>query len=196
MIEKVLIEAGVEYERVPRPTFLASLQGKVGKTGPQGSQGAKGDTGLKGDTGSRGDKGDKGDKGPQGPPGVTGLEADGPYPSLTQLSTYPDAGANSTDAWTSDPTGSTLQTSCVMCAAGKTALGGGFGQDDIQSDKLIIVTSVPAYIDKDGNVDPATTPQADVEGSIIPNGWLVQGYNESAVSLVVRPWVICADVNK
>ncbi|MGZ4371155.1 MAG: hypothetical protein ACXVRQ_03035 [Gaiellaceae bacterium] len=66
MIEKVLIEAGVEYERVPRPTFLASLQGKVGKTGPQGSQGAKGDTGLKGDTGSRGDKGDKGDKGPQG----------------------------------------------------------------------------------------------------------------------------------
>jgi hypothetical protein len=178
------------------PAFLNSLQGKVGKTGLQGPQGSKGDNGAKGDTGSKGDKGDhgdKGDKGPQGPPGVTGLEADGPYPSLTQLSTYPDAGANSTAAWPND---STLQASWVMCAPGKTALGGGFGQDDVQSDKLIIVTSVPAYIDSVGNVDPATTPQADAEGSIVPNGWLVQGYNESAQSLVVRPWVICADVNK
>ena len=71
------------------------------------------------------------------------------------------------------------------------------GQDDYQTDKLIIVTSVPAYIDKDGKVDPATTPIADSEGSIIPNGWLVQGYNKGGpADLIVRPWVICADVNK
>ena len=178
------------------PALLKSLRGKTGANGAKGDSGATGAKGDKGQQGDNGATGAKGDKGEQGRPGVSGLEADGPYPSLTQLSTYPDAGANSTAAWTSDPTGSTLQQSWVMCAPGKTALGGGFGQDDTQTSKLIIVTSVPAYIDKDGNVDPATTPQADAEGSIIPNGWLVQGYNESASDLVVRPWVICAEVNK
>ena len=43
--------------------------------------------------------------------------------------------------WAGD---STLQRSSVMRAPGKVALGGGFGQDDVQTDKLIIVTSAPA----------------------------------------------------
>ena len=130
--------------------LVASLKGKTGATGAKGEAGApggKGDTGSKGD---KGDRGDTGDKGPQGPPGLSNLEADGPYPGATRLRGYPNAGANSTAMWTSDP--STLQTSWVMCAPGKVALGGGFGHDDIQSNKLIIVTSAPAYIDSAGNV--------------------------------------------
>jgi len=175
------------------PKGAAGATGDTGATGPKGATGPAGANGLKGE---KGEQGPMGPMGPKGPPGLSNLEADGPYPSLTQLKDYKDAGANSTDAWASDPTGSTLQQSWVMCAPGKVALGGGFGQDDVQTDKLIIVTSVPAYIDGKGNVDPPTTPVVDPEGSIVPNGWLVQGYNESATSLVVRPWVVCAEVGK
>lgn len=125
--------------------------------------------------------------------GVSKLEADGPYPSLTQLSDYPNAGANSEDAWVSDPTGTTLQSSWVMCAPGKVALGGGFGQNDYTSSKLVIVTSTPYYIDP-VTLKPGTPPPADDEYSIVPNAWLVQGYNMSDSSLVVRPWVVCAKV--
>jgi hypothetical protein len=176
------------------PGLVKSLQGKTGAkgdTGARGDTGATGATGAKGDNGTKGDRGDKGETGPQGPPGLSNLEADGPYPGLTQLGDYANAGANSTAMWAS---GSTLQQSWVMCAPGKVAVGGGFGQNDVQSDKLIIVTSAPAYIDGAGNVDPPGTPAKDAEGSIVPNGWLVQGYNESGQNLVVRPWVICATV--
>jgi hypothetical protein len=32
--------------------------------------------------------------------------------------------------------------------------------------------------------------------SIRPNGWLVQGFNDDGAAVVVRPWVICADIDQ
>ncbi len=172
--------------------LIKSLQGKKGPAGPKGPQGNVGRAGPKGATGPQGAKGDTG---PMGPPGLSQLEADGPYPSLTQLSDYEDAGANSEDAWVSDPTGSTLQESWVMCAPGKVALGGGFGWNDYNTSDLVIVTSSPYYVDPD-TLQPGMPTGIDEEGSIVPNAWLVQGYNKSATDLVVRPWVICGKVTR
>jgi hypothetical protein len=127
-------------------------------------------------------------------PGVLGmflhhLEADGPYPSLTQL----DQGANSTKAWVADG-GATLQSSWVKCAPHKSAVGGGFGMWDYAADtvkNVQIVTSVPATIVKGKIVDTPITGDADQ--SIKPNGWLVEGFNNGpTTAVVVRPWVVCA----
>ena len=120
---------------------------------------------------------------------------DGAYPGVTQLADYQNAGANSTKAWTGD---GTLQQSWVMCPSGKVAIGGGFGQNDVQSDKLVIVTSSPVQIAKGKTYleDPTIYTPIDAEGSFVPNGWLVQGYNTSGTDLVVRPWVICAAVGR
>lgn len=183
-------------------SLIASLKtpGAAGPQGAVGPQGPKGDSvvGPRGATGAKGDKGDTGDKGAtgaQGPPGLSNVEADGPYPSLTQLGDYPNAGENSTAAWAS---GDSLQQSWVMCAPGKVAVGGGFGQDDVQTDKLTIVTSTPVQIEEGKTFleNPAIYKPIDAEGSFVPNGWLVQGYNHSGADLVVRPWVICGTVTK
>jgi len=117
------------------------------------------------------------------------LEADGPYPGLTQL----QQGANSTQLWVGD-SGATLQRSWVRCAPGKVAVGGGYGQWDYAPDvvkNLQIVTSVPATIVGRHVVD---TPIAgDPDSSIRPNGWLVEGFNNNAgTDVSVRPWVVCA----
>lgn len=185
------------------PALIKSLRGHTGATGPQGLQGnsgAKGDTGAKGE---KGDRGDRGDKGEPGPPGVSNLQADGPYPSLTQLSEFTGGRANSTLAWVGDH-GATLQQSWVMCGTGKVALGGGFSRADegaVAEHGLQIVTSSPAQI-VNGKVvsltgtDGFTPTPGDPAFSFKPNGWLVEGYNnnDGGVALVVRPWVICADV--
>ena len=117
------------------------------------------------------------------------LEADGPYPGLTQL----QEGANSTELWKADG-GATLQRSWVKCPAGKRATGGGFGQWDYAPEvvkNLQIVTSVPATISHGQIVD--TPIPGDVDQSIKPNGWLVEGFNNGATTDVsVRPWVVCA----
>ena len=163
------------------------------RSGSQGPQGAVGPAGSKGDAGVQGPKGVAGDTGAQGKPGLSDLEAAGPYPGATQLVN----GANSTELWKSDPTGSTLQSSWVECAGGKVALGGGYGWDDVQTSKLVIVTSTPFY------VDPGTGTTAlggaykmhDTQDySMVPNAWLVQGYNMSGQDIGVRPWVICAKI--
>jgi len=162
--------------------------------GPQGPAGKDGSAGTKGANGSQGPQGPKGDKGDKGEPGLSGVEADGPYPGsgLKPLQDYGDsAGAQSTSAWAGD---GSLQTSWVMCPAGKVAIGGGFGQDDVQTDQLDVVTSSPIQI-KDGKTyldDGSIYTPSDEEGSFVPNGWIVQGYNHSGGALVVRPWVICA----
>jgi hypothetical protein len=36
---------------------------------------------------------------------------------------------------------------------------------------------------------------AHTDGSYQPNGWMVEGYNRGTTDLVVRPWVICANVS-
>ena len=150
----------------------------TGPQGPKGDAGPIGPAGAKGDQGAKGAKGDK---------GVTNLEADGPYPGRAdpENNLQGDEGAQSTTMWAGD---GTLQQSWVMCAPGKVALGGGFGQNDYQTDKLVIVTSTPVNVTKDGEFYPAGTPY-DEEGSLLaPNGWLVQGYNQSGQDLIVRPW--------
>jgi hypothetical protein len=116
------------------------------------------------------------------------LEADGPYPGLTQL----QQGANSTAMWLGD-SGATLQQSWVMCARGKSAVGGGFGQTDgsVEAIKgLQFVTSRPATIKHGAIVDTAIP--GDPDGSIRPNGWVVEGFNNGTTDLSVRPWVVCA----
>ena len=117
------------------------------------------------------------------------LEADGPYPGLTQLR----EGANSTDLWDADG-GATLQQSWVKCPSGKNATGGGFGQWDYAAGvvkDIQIVTSVPATIRR-GEIVNTAIP-GDVDQSIKPNGWLVEGFNNgSATDVSVRPWVVCA----
>jgi hypothetical protein len=118
------------------------------------------------------------------------LEADGPYPGLTQL----QEGANSTQMWVGD-SGAALQQSWVRCAPGKSATGGGFGQWDYSADvvkNIQVVTSVPATI-KNGQVVDTPIP-GDVDQSIKPNGWLVEGFNNNAAGtdVSVRPWVVCA----
>ncbi len=117
------------------------------------------------------------------------LEADGPYPGITQL----QQGHNSTKLWVGD-SGATLQQSWVQCAHGKSAVGGGFGQWDYAADvvkNMQIMTSVPATI-KNGTI--VDTPIAgDPDQSIKPNGWLVEGFNNNpATDVSVRPWVVCA----
>jgi len=159
--------------------------------GAKGAEGAKGDVGTAGPAGHKGDKGDKGER------GVSDLEADGPYPGSALTPLHGDQGGQSTAMWTTG-TPQLLQKSWVMCAPGKVALGGGFGQNDgvYQTDKLVIVTSTPMNINAAGEMYPAGTP-TDEEGSLLaPNGWLVEGYNQSEKDLVVRPWVICAEVNR
>lgn len=128
---------------------------------------------------------------------VTGLESDGPYPSATQL----QDGANSTKAFNGDE-GVALQRAWVQCAPGKVALSGGFSRADeaVKSIKnLQIVTSAPAQI-KDGKVvtiDGGYAPiDGDKDGSFVPNGWVVEGFNNGTADLIVRPHVVCGNVAK
>lgn len=185
----------------PGPQGAKGEPGATGATGAQGVKGDKGATGEKGATGAQGLKGDAGATGPAGPkgdrgsPGLSGLEADGPYPGRSdpEHNLHGHQGAQSTALWAH---GDVLQQSWVQCAPGKVALGGGFGQDDVQTDELVIVTSTPVQI-KDGKTfleDPTVYKPIDEEGSFVPNGWLVQGYNHGDQDLIVRPWVVCAKV--
>jgi hypothetical protein len=141
-----------------------------------------------------------------GTDGVAGLESDGARPGATQLSEFPGNGANSTAVWTAGPAGQ-FHTSWVACPAGKTALGGGYSRDTDTGAAvrgLQVVTSSPAQIDPTVEDNPNTaadervvyTPiTGDPAGSFVPNGWLVEGFNNGNTDLIVRPWVICAAVN-
>lgn len=148
--------------------------------------------GPQGETGPAGETGPQGPKGDTGAPGLTGLESDGPYPGATVL----QDGDNSTSFWVND---GTLQRSWVMCAPGKVALGGGFtaASDASKDDKLAttIVTSQPTQIEDGAEVYHPI--DGDVDGSFVPNAWLVEGYyTGSNPMLVVRPHVVCADITR
>jgi Collagen triple helix repeat (20 copies) len=185
-------------------TGATGATGAKGDTGATGAQGSRGDTGatgatgsqgLKGPTGATGASGPQGDRGERGWPGISNVEADGPYPGRPdpQNNLHGDQGGQSSTMWAAD---GTLQQSWVMCAPGKVALGGGFGQDDVQTSELRIVTSTPVQIAHGMTYleDPSVYQPIDPEGSFVPNGWLVQGYNLSDHARIVRPWVICATV--
>lgn len=183
--------------------------GATGATGPQGPKGDTGATGAKGDTGATGPSGETGATGPQGPqgakgdtgaPGLSNVEASGPYPSQTQLSGLVDSGgasegANSTTLFAGD-NGAAVQSAWVSCPPGKVAIGGGFSRflDVAEADNALnIVSSYPAQIDASGAI--VYQPIAgDGAGDYVPNGWVVEGYNNSSTPLLVRPWVVCATV--
>ena len=144
--------------------------------------------------------------GTDGTDGVAGLESDGARPGATQLADNPGQGANSTGVWTAGPA-SAFHTSWVACPEGKTALGGGFSRDTETGAAvkgLQVLTSSPAQIDPTIVDDPDTpaderivyTPiEGDAAGSFVPNGWIVEGFNNGNTDLIVRPWVICAAVS-
>lgn len=128
--------------------------------------------------------------------GLTNALADGPYPGATKLT----LGSNSTSEWANN---GTLQTSWVACPAGDVALGGGFGPNgdlstapNANDGKVTVISSAPDYINGTTNVALGSTnfPKANADGAFQPNGWAVQGYNNGAAPVVVRPWVICAKV--
>jgi hypothetical protein len=180
----------IRAEDIKRGTITPSrltrgVRQQLQRVGAQGGPGLPGPKGDKGDTGAKGDKGDK---------GVVGLESDGPYPGATDLGDLPGQGDNSADLWVNDDG---RQTSWVQCAPGKTALGGGFhlaadARDDAARDVQVVV-SEPTQI---ANGALITDPiDGDAAMSIKPNGWLVQGFNDGDGPVVVRPWVVCAEVD-
>ena len=141
----------------------------------------------------RGKDGVDGKDGAKGEPGVANIEADGPYPGATNLTN----GDNSTAKWVGGKS-SELQSSWVMCAPGKVALGGGFSRADEGAaafKNLQIVTSQPIQV-VDGNPQAYTPIEGDDDGSFVPNGWLVEGFNNGDTDVIVRPHVVCADVTK
>ena len=120
------------------------------------------------------------------------LEADGVYPGLLHLTK--DQGDQSDLKWKGDG-GATLQTSWVKCAPGKVVTGGGFSHaDEAPSEvrNLQIVSSRPTTIKNHQVDDAAGVIKGDPAGSIRPNGWLVEGFNNGTKDLVVRPWDVCA----
>lgn len=138
--------------------------------------------------------GKDGKAGANGTDGVTKLEADSPYPSATQLADHEGNGANSTVKFKGDK-GATLQRAWVQCADGKSAIGGGFQRADesVASIKnLQIVTSAATQI-KDGK-EVYNPIEGDAAGSVKPNAWLVEGFNNGDTDLIVRPSVVCAVV--
>lgn len=126
---------------------------------------------------------------------VTAVEADGPYPGSTKLQDNPGQGANSTEKVPADGKSHAVW---VMCAEGKTALGGGFrlgaDQGDAVASKIQVTASEPTQV-VDGTVvyEPI---EGDAAGSIEPNGWLVEVINAGTTDATVRPWVTCAKVAK
>ncbi|MFC5175832.1 hypothetical protein [Nocardioides taihuensis] len=146
--------------------------------------------GITGPEGPAGTDGTDGKDGKDGKDGVANLESDGPYPGATHL----QDGDNSTEKFVAGQP-DVLQTAWVACPTGKTALGGGFSRADegpAAFKGLQIVTSQPTQI-KDGAVvyEPIA---GDVDGSFVPNAWLVEGFNTGTTDLIVRPHVICATV--
>lgn len=197
IVHSVALRHKCTSSQIPRSGIgIAGPQGKPGASGPIGPQGPAGATGAQG---PQGPAGAQGTAGAPGSPGLANVEAQGPYPGFTDLSTFTDQngvqeGTNSSDAFAGDG-GESIQKAWVTCPEGKTAIGGGFSRlvDVPENDNALnIVSSFPVQIE-DGSV--VYNPIAgDGAGDYRPNGWMVEGYNNSETSLTVRPWVICATV--
>ena len=177
-LDRSLTGADVKQDSLGRWVFTPYLRGLIEDVE---------DGSLQGEQGPQGEKGEKGD------PGLSELESDGPYPGATQL----QDGDNSSEKWVGDE-GASLQSSWVMCPEDKTAIGGGYSRADegpAAFKGLQIVTSQPVQV-VDGNPQAYTPIEGDVDGSYVPNGWLVEGFNNNdSGELIVRPHVVCAVVN-
>ena len=128
---------------------------------------------------------------------VSDLESDSPYPGGDNPPLQDIAGDNgeqSTLKFKGDG-GATLQRAWVRCAGDKVAVGGGFQRGDeavAEIKNLQVVSSGPTQIEAGKEVyKPITGDQA---GSLVPNAWLVEGFNNGTTDLVVRPSVICANL--
>jgi hypothetical protein len=130
---------------------------------------------------------------------VTNVESDGPYPGATQLGDHPNQGTNSAAKVPADGKTYDVWVQCAENATGqKIATGGGFrlaaDAGNLAESKVQVVASEPTQI-QGGKVvyQPIT---GDAAGSIVPNGWLVSAINNGTDPVIVRPWVICANVAK
>lgn len=140
---------------------------------------------------------------------VVDLQADGPYPGRTDTENLLQnlhagtehgsgaplsEGAQSVGKW---QPGTAKQQSWAMCPTGAVVLSGGFGQNDGDDSKLRVVTSAPVQIVKDNDgFHLAYKPiPGDLAGSFVPNGWLVEGYNEGTEAVEMRPHMVCAGLN-
>lgn len=178
-------------ELAPAAETWIKEQVKAGPQGPAGKDGVDGTDGVDGKDGA------DGVDGKDGKDAIATVTTDGPYPGDTQLT----HGANSTEKWAGD-SGAALQTSWVQCAEGETAIGGGFSRADEGAaaiKNLQIVSSSPALI-VDGEVISVTGAGladhiVNDDWSYVPNGWVVEGFNNGGADLIVRPHVICASVN-
>jgi hypothetical protein len=124
---------------------------------------------------------------------VRKLESDGPYPGSTDLGDIPDQGDNSDELVPADGEPHTVW---VQCAPDKVALGGGFrlaADAGTAAAKAVQVTaSEPTQI-ADGAITYLPI-DGDAAGSFLPNGWAVEAINTGAQPVVVRPWVVCAEL--
>ena len=131
-----------------------------------------------------------------GKDGVTGKDGKNGKDGIADV----NSGAGYTHNWNGDG-GATLNTIVSKCDAGQVALGGGFstwgGSDvnegglayDLGGDNKNIQVTVSA---------PYTGKQYDenqYHGGILPDRWVVKGYNTGTTDQIVRAWVICADAN-
>lgn len=130
---------------------------------------------------------------------VTNVETDGPYPGATDLSKWPNQGDNSDAKVPADGATHDVWVQCAENSSGqKIATGGGFrlaaDAGVAAESKVQVVASEPTQI-QGGKVvyQPIT---GDPAGSFTPNGWLVSAINNGAADVIVRPWVICANVAK
>jgi hypothetical protein len=176
-----------------------AVRTKLNAPGPAGPQGEKGEEGEKGEKGEKGEQGIKGETGEKGADGVTELESDSPFPGRDRLEDNPGQGANSANLFAGDG-GTDIQKAWVMCAEGKTAIGGGFqrGGATVANIKSIqIVSSSPGqieYVDGYGYIETFRPIQGDPASSIKPNAWIVEGFNLSNTDVAVIPSVVCAKV--
>jgi hypothetical protein len=183
---------------VSEDKLAAAVRTKLNAPGPAGAKGDKGDTGEKGDTGAKGDTGDTGAKGADG---VTNLESDSPRPGTDRLEDNPGQGANSANVFEGDG-GANLQKAWVMCAEGKTAIGGGFRRGGVTFDNMKsiqIVSSSPGqlvYADGYGYIETFAPIPGDPASSVKPNAWIVEGFNLSTDDVIVIPSVVCATVTE
>ena len=125
---------------------------------------------------------------------VTRLEADGPYPGASDLGDYEGQGDNSDELVKAGEKG----TVWVQCAPGKLALGGGFtlaaDAGKAAEEAVHVVASYPTQV-KDGAMVYEQIAGDDA-GSYRPNAWAVDAINQGDTDVVVRPWVVCANVSQ
>jgi hypothetical protein len=191
-VGSAIIKDGSIKQRDVAPNFLALIKrgAQDGRDGVDGQDGRDGIDGEDGEDGAPGAPGAPGKDGKDGKDGVSGLESDGPYPGSTEL----QEGDNSTTAWAND---GTLQRAWVQCPTGKAAIGGGFSRHEGSAatayQQVDIVTSQPAQFANGAEVYQPIA--GDVDGSFVPNAWLIEGFNNSGQTLIVRPHVVCAAIN-